>query len=208
MYAIKMNDDKSLTTTVQATIYQNDKNADTLVFLVPMTYEEKNISDCTVLLRYILPNKVGKSEELEMCPEPYKNYYQYRLKVSSEFTDIPGQIELWLSIIDAYDDLLLRTDNIFITVRPAKDITRYLSTKDRNQLDKLNEKVTRLEHQKADNIIYNDDEQYLQLTSNGKPIGDQVDMSVIAESNDVIDFDKTNSDKDDENRESDDVIYF
>lgn len=70
MYAVKMNVDKSLQTTIKATIYQYDKNADTLVVLLPMTYEDKNISDCTVLLRYILPNEVGKSEELEMCPEP------------------------------------------------------------------------------------------------------------------------------------------
>lgn len=40
MYAIKMNEDKSLITTVQATIYQNEKNADTLVFLLPKYYED------------------------------------------------------------------------------------------------------------------------------------------------------------------------
>ena len=66
MYAIKMNDDKSLTTTIKSTIYQYEKNADTLVFLVPMSYEDINLANCTMLLRYIAPNGIGKSEELEM----------------------------------------------------------------------------------------------------------------------------------------------
>ena len=41
MYAIKMEDDKSLTTTIHSTIYQGEKNADTLVFVVPMMYEDE-----------------------------------------------------------------------------------------------------------------------------------------------------------------------
>lgn len=56
MYVIKMNEDKSLETTVEATIYQNEKNADTLVFLLPRLYEEVNLANCIALLRYILPD--------------------------------------------------------------------------------------------------------------------------------------------------------
>ena len=210
MYAVKMNVDKSLQTTIKATIYQYDKNADTLVVLLPMTYEDKNISDCTVLLRYILPNEVGKSEELEMCPEPYKDYYMYRLKVSSGFTDTPGKIEMWVSVIDTHDDLVLKTSSIFIDVHPTKDITRYLSPDDRNQLDKLNEKVSRLEKGKADNLIFDSDGQYLQLTANGSPIGDQVDMSSVG--NGVIEFDSSDDapdhDQDDTDVVPGSVIYF
>ena len=51
-----MNEDKSLETTVEATIYQNEKNADTLVFLLPRLYEEVNLANCIALLRYILPD--------------------------------------------------------------------------------------------------------------------------------------------------------
>lgn len=208
MYAIKMNSDKSLVTTVKAAIYQYEKNADTLVFLLPMSYEDKNISDCTVLLRYILPNQIGRSEELEMCPEPYKNYYQYRLKVASALTDVPGKIELWLSVIDDRDDLVLKSDSIFVEVLPSKDITKYLSSDDRNQLDKLSAKITRLEQNKADNIIYNEDEKYLQLTANGTPIGDRVDTGAIADDGNIIDFDKSPSDDTPVESIDDDIIYF
>ena len=42
-------------------------------------------------------------------------------------------------------------------------------------LEKLNE-------QKADSIVYNEDEQYIQLTANGEPIGDKVDLADISAS--------------------------
>lgn len=198
MYTIKMNNDKSLITTIRATIYQYEKNADTLIFLLPMTYEEKNIADCVVLLRYILPNNIGKSEELEMCPEPYKNYYQFRLPISSSLTDVSGEIELWLNITDPHDEWMLRTGNLTIEVRSVKDITQYLPSDSRNQLDRLSAKVTRLEQEKADNILYNNDKQYIQLTANGIPIGEQIDMRINSGDDGAIEFD-----------DSDDaVIYF
>lgn len=220
MYAIKMNYDKSLSATIKATIYQYEKNADTLLFLVPASYEEVNLANCTMLLRYILPDGTGKSEELEMDPEPYKTYYQYRIKASTRITSVAGKIELWLSAIDLHDNLLLKSGTTYIEISPSKDITNYFSDEDMEQLDRLSAQVALLEQNKADNIIYDSDGNYLQLTANGAPIGNQIDMeSVSADvADEVIDFD-TESDEsntgndsdastDTENSESDDVIYF
>lgn len=223
MYAIKMNSDKSLTTTIKATIYQHEKNADTLVFLVPKTYEDIDLANCTMLIRYILPTGIGKSEELEMDPEPYKTYYQYRLKVTTMITSVPGKIELWLSAIDLQDNLIFKSGTAFIEVSPSKDITDYFSDEDMEQLDKLNAKVALLEQNKADNIIYDSEDNYLQLTANGTPIGNKIDMeSVSADVTDeVIDFDSGSSDSENDSEagsgeesgdnnesNSDDVIYF
>jgi len=95
LYAIKMNNDKSLVTTVHAMIYQNECNADTLVFVIPKTYDNIEMANCSMLMRYILPDGVGKSEEIEMDPIPYNSeYYVYRLKAGSRFTKIAGKIEL------------------------------------------------------------------------------------------------------------------
>ncbi len=212
MYAIKMNNDKSLITTIKATIYQNEKNADTLVFLVPQTYERIDMADSTMLLRYILPNGIGKSEELEMDPEPYKTYYQYRLKVTTAITSMPGKIELWLSAIDLHDNLIFKSGTAFIEVSPSKDITDYFSGEDMEQLDRLNAKVAILEQNKADNIIYDCDGNYLQLTANGAPIGDKIDMESVTEDvvDEVIDFDSnaSGSGSGSDDNKTDDVIYF
>lgn len=207
MYVIKMNSDKTLTTTIKSTIYQNEKNADTLMFLVPTTYEDNNISECSVLLRYVLPNGIGKSEELEMKPETYKGYYQYHLSVTTKFTSIPGKIEVWLSAININDNLVLKSGTTTINVEPSKDISDYLSAEDMEQLDALSAKVALLTQNKADNIIYNENENYLQLTSNNSPIGNQISMDTFSGSDDVIDFDDVTISKPDA-EDADSVIHF
>lgn len=175
MYAIKMNEDKSLVTTIQSTIYQNEKNADTLVFLLPKYYEEENLADCAVLLRYLLPDGTGKSEKLKIEPEPYNdNYYRYRLSITSTLTETVGTVELWLEIINMYDNLVLKSGTVFIKITPSKDITDYLSSKDLNQLDHLAAQIESLKFGKADGLSYDNETCQLQLTSNGTPIGQPV----------------------------------
>lgn len=175
MYAIKMNDDKSLVTTVHATIYQNEKNADMIVFLLPKYYGEKNISDCSVLLRYILPDSTGRSEELEMEPEPYnERYYRYHLSINSSLTEAAGAIELWINILDEHEDLVLTSGTTEIEIVPAKDITDYLSSKDLNQLDRMQIQLKDLNNKKADGLAYDQKTHRLQLTSGNVVIGNEV----------------------------------
>lgn len=205
MYVIKMNSDKTLQTAIYANIYQGEKNADMLVFLIPKLYGNQNIADCDMLMRYILPSGYGRSEALELALEPYNDsYYRYNLKINSKLTELAGDIELWLSAVSLHDNLIFKTDSIELTVQPSKDIEDYLSPENRDQLNKLSEKVSRLESDKADNIFYDEDEQYLQLLSNGEPIGDKVDMSKVAEGEGSIDFDQVPETPED----PDDVIYF
>lgn len=187
MYSIKMKDDKSLEATVQAKIYQYEKNADTLVFLLPRYYDDINLSDCTILLRYLLPNGIGKSEELEMSPLPHnKDYYRYNLKVNTRLTAMPGIIELWVCAIDIHDDVVLKTGEITIEVTPTKEITDYLEPKDLNQLDKLSAAVKELKETKADDLIVNDDGDVIQLSANGAPIGQSVTLPTWAELDEII----------------------
>lgn len=203
--------DKSLITTIQSKIYQGERNADTLVFLVPMEFENKNLADCTLLLRYILPNGSGRSEELEMDVEPYNNHYRYKLKASSRFTEVSGNIELWLSVIDMYDNFILKSGTMFINVTPSKNISDYLSDEDLDQLDKLSAKVELLERNKADDILYDNKKRALQLSSNGIPIGAEVDISSAVSGDEVIDFDEDDViiiDDGNESSSNDDVIDF
>ena len=115
------------------------------------------------------------------------------------------------------DNLTLKTGSIYINVTPSKDITDYFSPESRDQLEQLTIKVSKLEKEKADNIMYDSEEKYLQLTSQGKPIGDQLDMSSVDtggnEDDEVIDFDNptTSTDPDVDTgteEDADDVIHF
>lgn len=205
MYVIKMNGDKTLQTTIYANIYQGEKNADMLVFLIPKLYGNQNVADCELLMRYILPSGYGCSEALELALEPYNdNYYRYNLQINSKLTELAGDIELWLSAVSLHDNIIFKTDSLTLPIQPAKDIEDYLSPEHRDQLNKLSAKVSKLESEKADNIFYDEDEQYLQLLANGDPVGDKVDMSKVAEGEGSIDFDQNAETPED----PDDVIYF
>lgn len=175
---IKMNNDKSLSVTISSTIHQYENNADTIIFLLPPTYEDNDLADNTIYLRYILPNEYGKSEVLERQTDMYMGYNQYRLKVGSRFTSVPGNIELWLSVINEHDDIIMKTGSATIRVMPSKDIVEYFDDTDINQLDQVTQKLTNLEISKADNLITTyDNGQYIQLLSGGLPIGDRVLLS-------------------------------
>lgn len=175
MYAIKMSDNKELLTTVRGTIYQNEKRADTLVFLIPQVYEEKDMADCSLLLRYVLPSGSGRSEEIEMDPEPYNSeFYRYRLKLSTRFTSEFGKIKLWLTAVGLDNTVILESGEAEVPVLQRKDIDEYLSEKDLSKLDQLDVKVAKLQKEKADNLSYDKETRRLRLTADGAEIGDEV----------------------------------
>jgi len=209
LYAIKLTDDKELETTIHSTIYQGDKNSDTLVFLIPRKYEDVNMSDCFLSLRYILPDGTGRSEELEMFPIPHnEEYFQYRLTLASRFTDIAGEIEIWITAMNFEDDVLFRSGTTKISVIPHKNIERYLPPEDLYQIDKLAAKVNKLEITKADDLSWSEESKQLQLTSRGKLIGNAVDLN-SATSDGVIHFgDNTTEDGSNDGDDDSGIIHF
>lgn len=175
MYAIKMENDKSLTTTIHSTIYQGERDADTLVLVIPKQYEDQNLADCTILLRYILPDNTGHSEELEMYPIPHnKEYNQYRLGVGSEFTAHPGRITLWLTAVDFNDNVVLHTGEAIVEITPHKVIEDYLPPERVNQLDKIMLQLKNISDGGANGLSYDEAAKTVQLLYNGAPLGDPV----------------------------------
>lgn len=175
MYALKLEITKELITTVRGTIYQNEKNADTLVFVLPRTYEETDLADCTVLMRYITPSGTGRSEEIEMDPVPYsEDYYRYRLKASTKFTKEAGSLTIWLTILSRDNAVVLETGEAKIPVLERKNIDDFMSDADKSKLDLLGERVDKLQKEKADNLTYNRETRKLQLTADGTAIGNDV----------------------------------
>ena len=179
MYAIKLDANRELTTTIHSKIYQGDKNADTLVFVIPKVYgtEELDLASCTFLLRYVLPNGKGYTEELLMYPIPRnEDYLQYRLSLSSKFTECPGTIHLWLTAIDFNDHIVLHTDTADVEVIQRVKIEDYMPAESLDTLDKLAMQVEQLQHGFVNNLYLDTENETLQLTANGTPIGDAVDV--------------------------------
>lgn len=175
MYALKMEDGKELITTVRGTIYQHERNADTLVFLLPQKYEETDMADCTVYMRYVLPSGSGYSETIEMDPVPYNDeYYQYRLKAASRFTKESGMITLWLTALKHDSEVLLETGDAVVPVLERKNIDEFLSDDDKSKIDLMDEKIAQLQRDKADGLSYDKETRKLQLTADGIAIGEDV----------------------------------
>lgn len=173
---IKMNDDKSLIVTVPTTIYRGECNADLITFLIPSIYEGKNMADCVMVMRYVFPSGVGRSESLVYQPEMYKNYLQFCTPVDTRFTEERGNIELWLTAFDYDDNVVLKSGEVTISIQQSKDIGAYLPPEELDQIDKLAAKVADLENRKADNLTFNSEDNTIQLTSNGTPIGRKIEV--------------------------------
>lgn len=176
---IKMTEDKSLLITIPTTIYRGERRADVLRFLIPSVYENINLADCALMMRYIRADGSGKSEALEYLPELYKGYLQYSTMVNTRLTAEDGDVIVWLTAYGDNDAVVLKTGELTLDILPSRDVADYMSDEDMDELEELNEKVRMLEATKADNIICNIEEDELQLTSNGELIGDPVDLGQI-----------------------------
>lgn len=105
MYTILVNNDNELVTTSKCRIMQRSKLVDKLQFLVEPMYNDLDISQCTVLLEYMLPiSKKYCTETLVMSDALYKDtHLEYILPIDTNLTKEHGEIELQLSFI--YADL-------------------------------------------------------------------------------------------------------
>lgn len=176
MYIIKMEQDKTLTPTVRVPIYMGERNADTLVFLLPQTYNGCGIKNCEVVLKYILPGANGHMETLSLLDEDYKGFLKYGLPIDSKLTSHAGEVRVWLTLYHG-DNMILKTSVVILLVQESPDVTEYLPEEEKAGIDDLYARVAHLESSKADNLCYDRDGAYMQLLAGGKPIGDAADLS-------------------------------
>lgn len=174
MYVIKMENDKSLVTAIKSTIYRGELNANRILFLLPNEWEEHLLADYGVRLDYITPDGIGNSEMLAPEQDSYKGYLQFYVPVDSPMTDQEGAVELWLSILDMDETLVIKTGSNYLFVEERKTISDYYPDEKRELLDTLAIDVETLKRTKADNLIHNEEEGFLQLSAEGEPIGDRV----------------------------------
>ena len=189
MYTIVMTDYKGLITTSKTTLYQRENFVDEIQFLIPTTYNETDLSDFTVILKYVDPANVAHSEILTKDDDLYKEKLRYTLPVDTDLTKFSGDItvSLTLSKTDIYEkkQYVLHSGETVISISPRKDLYAFVTDESLEYVDQLFgqldarmeaiEKMTEIyDAEKADNITYEDS--MLQLTSNGNKIGDAIQI--------------------------------
>lgn len=221
-YVIILNDDNTLYSSQKKRIMQRSKLVDDLWILVPQFYEGQDMSEYTVQMEYLLPcSKRYCTEILELSNEMYEDHLKYLLPFDTKLTSEAGQIQLQLTFVKTNLDengkgsqKVRKTSTTtieIISISAWSDIIpdSALSAIDERliKLDAsmraMNEYMNVLDNNQVDNLVYDDKNETLQLSSKGKGIGDKVSVrNMLDEGTPVVDLDSDSGDdtdiKDDE----------
>ena len=198
MYTILLNDTNELITSVKERIMQRSKLVDNLHFLVDPIYKGIDMADFTVMMEYILPvSREYKSEVLVKSDELYKEKLEYKLPFDTCLTKEAGDIEVQLTfarvILDADGNNIQqvrKTSPTTIKILPISAWSDIIADSALGAIDQrliqaesmihaFDDMMQYMDDTKADNIIYNKDDNYIQLTANGNPIGDKIAIKSI-----------------------------
>ena len=193
MYTILVNETNELITSVKERIMQRSKLVDNLHFLVDPIYKGIDMSDFTVMMEYLLPiSKEYHSEILLKSDVLYKDKLEYKLPFDTCLTKEAGDIEAQLTFVKVSLDAdgnskqqVRKTSPTIITILPISAWSDIIADSALNAIDQrliqtevmlnaMNDMSQYLYENKADNIVYNAEEQYVQLTANGEPIGNRI----------------------------------
>lgn len=209
MYTILICDDNTLMTTKRERIMQRSKLVDNLQFLVHKTYNEEDMSDYTVQLEYVLPySKKYCTEILELSNEMYKDHLRYLLPFDTKLTSEHGEIEIQLTFVktelDAYGkDIqhVRKTSTTKINIIPISAWSDIIPDSALSAIDErlikldaqmrgMGEYLNVLDNNKIDDLVYDDANETLNLSSKGVKIGNGVSMrNIIRDGIPVVDLD-------------------
>lgn len=165
---ILLTEKKGLLQTRRIRVHQRESLVDKLNFLIPISYEDYDLTSFNVMMEYIAPDLNVYSEVLKRNPEDYedkdgnKTHMIYGLDVNSKLTKLSGDVRILLSLTHmdyeaASDDpdaelipkaQVLKSDETILTVLPLRDYyssvnDESLSTIDRKMLE-LDQKIQEL----------------------------------------------------------------
>ena len=194
MYTFLINEDNTLTCSVEERIMERSKMVDNLHFLADTIYKGVDMSDYTVLLEYLLPvSKRYKTEILTKSDELYKNKLEYTLPFDTNLTNEPGDIQIQLTFSNITMDPDGKTTQHVRKVGPGVihiiPVSAWSDVVPDEKLTAVDQRIIALEalaktlqernqaifDSKADNLSY--DDHTLQLTSCGKKIGNAIKIT-------------------------------
>ena len=174
MYVLKMDGSKELITTVRQSVYQGEKNADTLIILVPKLYDNFDMTTGSGTLQYMLPD-TDAYVDLELTPTEHNaEYMAYTTQLGAPITSATGIVLMRLQIKDADGNVILVSGNASLPILCRDGTIPDVSAQDKDKLARLAEQVGLLKQVKADSITYDAERRKLQLIANGSEVGQAV----------------------------------
>nr|DAZ49990.1 MAG TPA: BppU domain protein [Caudoviricetes sp.] len=218
MIYIKLDDDKTLSITVNGKIYRGDNLNQKITFLMPKTVDEVDMLEATPYLCYIRADGVADIVALDRLGDTYKDaFYQYVLPVSCRLSKFPGEVCAWLQIFSGTpsNPTIAKSGECLLYVEESKNMDDYICDHQLSAIYALQKQTETAEdsmetmrtemEKKGDSLVYDVEKKILQMSSNGKPVGDAVDMSEMVNDDETIHF---GEDESDPPADADAVIYF
>lgn len=216
MYTILVNDDNTLYGSKKERIMQRSKLVDNLVFIVNPIYKDMyDMTNASVIMEYVLPvSREYKTINLILSEERYKDcFLQYKLPFDTDLTSQAGSLELQLTF--AYVEMtengigiqhVRKTSTTTIEIVPISawsDIVpdSALSALDQRlikmdaQMRAMGDYLNVIDNNKVDNLVYDDKDETLQLSSNGVGVGNKVSIKDMIDNGiPVVDLDSNVND--------------
>lgn len=215
-YVILINDENELYGSHKERIMQRSTGVDSLIFITDYLYKNTHdMTKATVMLEYVLPcSKKYRSEILVLSDERYNDcYLQYKLPFTTKLTSEAGKIELQITFVYPEMDIdgnicqrVRKTSPTTIEIIPISAWSDIIPDEALTPIDQrlivltaqtkaIDEYINVLNENKVDNLVYNDKEETLQLSANGKGIGDKVSVrDMLDDGIPVIDLNGSNTD--------------
>lgn len=196
---ILMKPNKTLVLSKPSKLYQKENAVDNIVIYVPEKYNDYELKDFIATMYYTNSANEAYSEMLVAAEESDKEgFIQYSLPVTTKITTKAGIISLYISFVhtdlEANKQYVLKTSNLDIVIETWDDFFKYLSN---DSLAAIDDKIALLDSKIAEiKAIYDSqipddlsitEEGHLQLSVEGDPIGDGVNIVVTSEDTDGTD---------------------
>jgi hypothetical protein len=130
MFRVLVRNDNSVIVTENQRIMQGSKLVDVLQIMVPKTYNELNMQECTAYLNFITPiNHKIDQVELTITDDNYENdYLCYQMSVNTNLTTEVGDIQFFLEFIQVdmteageVKTSVRKTDVFIMSIIPVAD---------------------------------------------------------------------------------------
>ena len=217
MYTILVNRDNTLYGSQKSRVMQRSKLVDELRFIVEPVYNGIDMTSATIMLEYVLPvSRKYKTALLVLDNERYNDcFLQYKLPFDTDLTSEAGSLELQLTF--AYVEMnpngigiqrVRKTSPTTIEIIPITAWSDIIPDEALSGLDErlikldaqmrgLNDYMNVLDNNQVDDLVYDDDNETLQLSAKGRGVGTKVSVrDMLDEGTPVVDLDSNNGSND------------
>lgn len=191
MFYIKLDDEMNLVITINEPIYRGDNLNQKITYLVPLRVGNVDMLTATVYLNYIRSDGTPDVVMLDRQEEKYnESYFKYLLPVTCKLSKYAGEVCTWMQIYsgDVSNPTIAKSGECVLRVLESKDMDEYLGDRTvtalyqlkkqmENEFETVENSIDALIAEKADNIVFNEEDSTLQLVANGVPVGDRVAVS-------------------------------